>query len=110
MAATNKKFRIRRGDTVVVITGKDKGTVGRVVKVLPAKEQVIVEGVRVVKRHMRPVGDRPGGIIEKEMPISISNVALWNSNENRRVKVRFEVRDGRKVRVDKKTGAVIDNP
>ena len=109
MAATNKKFRIRSGDTVVVISGKQRGHTGRVVKVLPAKEQVIVEGARVVKRHQKPVGDRPGGIIEKEMPMSISNVALWNETEKRRVKVRFETRDGQKVRVDKKTGAIVDN-
>jgi large subunit ribosomal protein L24 len=109
MAATNKKFKIRSGDTVVMIAGKQRGHVGRVVKVLPSKEQVVVEGVRVVKRHQKPVGDRPGGIIEKEMPVSISNVALWNDNEKRRVKVRFETRDGKKVRVDKKTGNVVEN-
>ena len=66
MAATNKKFRIRSGDTVVVISGKQKGHTGRVVKVLPAKDAVVVEGVRVVTRHQKPVGDRPGGKIEKE--------------------------------------------
>lgn len=109
MAATNKKFKIRSGDTVVVIAGKQRGQTGRVVKVLPSADKVVVEGVRVVKRHQKPVGDRPGGIIEKEMPISISNVALWNETEKRRVKVRFETRDGRKVRVDKKTGAVVEN-
>lgn len=109
MAATNKKFRIRSGDTVVVISGKQRGQTGRVVKVLPSKEQVVVEGVRVVKRHQKPVGERPGGIIETEMPISVSNVALWNENEKRRVKVRFEMRDGKKVRIDKQTGAIVDN-
>lgn len=110
MAATNQKFKIRSGDTVVVISGKQRGQVGRVVKVMPTRAQVIVEGVRVVKRHQKPVGERPGGIVEKEMPMSISNIALWNDNEKRRVKVRFEMRDGRKVRIDKKSGAVVENP
>lgn len=109
MAATNKKFKIRSGDTVVMIAGKQRGQTGRVVKVLPSTDQVVVEGVRVVKRHQKPVGERPGGIVEKEMPVSISNVALWNETEKRRVKVRFEMRDGKKVRIDKKTGNVVEN-
>lgn len=104
-----QKFKIRSGDTVVVISGKQKGHTGRVVKVMPSKSQVVVEGVRVVKRHQKPVGDRPGGILEKEMPISISNVALWNVDESRRVKVRLEERDGKKVRVDKKTGQLVES-
>jgi large subunit ribosomal protein L24 len=101
--------RIKQKDEVVVTTGKDKGKTGRVVRVLPDEGKVVVEGVRRVRRHRRPVGDTPGGIVEKEMPIDISNVALWNSAENRRVKVGFKVLDdGRKVRVDRKTGDVLD--
>ena len=110
MAATNNKCRIKRGDQVVVVAGKDKGQTGRVLRVLPAKRQVVVEGVRRVRRHQRPVGDQPGGIIDKEMPIDISNVALWNAAESRKVKVGYRtLEDGRKVRVDRKTGAVLDN-
>ena len=108
MSATNEKLRIRSGDTVVVISGRDKGTTGRVVRVLPAERKVVVEGVARVRRHRKPVGDTPGGIVEKEMPISISNVALWNASESRRVKVSFQVKDGKKVRVDRKTGAALD--
>jgi large subunit ribosomal protein L24 len=93
---------------VVVTTGKDKGKVGRVVRVLPDDRQVVVEGIRRVRRHRRPVGDTPGGIIEKEMPIDISNVALWNATEKRRVKVTYRVEGERKVRVDRKTGAALD--
>ncbi len=109
MAVSRNKFKIRNGDLVVVISGKQKGTTGRVVRVLPSKAQVVVEGVRVVKRHQKPVNDRPGGIVEKEMPISISNVALWNEEEGRRIKVRYETRDGVKVRVDKQTGNVVES-
>lgn len=110
MAATNKKFRIRGGDQVVVITGKDKGQVGRVLRVIPEDDAVVVEGVRVVTRHQKPAGERPGGRLTKEAPIHISNVALWNSEESRRVKVAFKVQDdGIKVRVDRKSGATIDS-
>lgn len=108
MAQAKNKCRIKSGDEVIVTTGKDRGTVGRVVRVLPAERQVVVEGVRRVRRHRRPVGDRPGGIVEKEMPIDISNVALWNAAESRRVRVGYREMDGKKVRVDRKTGAVLD--
>lgn len=103
------KLRIKSGDEVVVITGKDKGATGRVLRVLPAEGQIVVEGVRRVKRHQRPIGDQPGGVIYKEMPIDVSNVALWNANEGRRVKVGYRtLDDGRKVRVDRKTGNPLD--
>jgi len=108
MSASNNKCRIKSGDEVIVVAGKDKGKVGRVVEVIPADRQVVVEGVRRVRRHRRPVGDTPGGIIEKEMPIDISNVALWNATERRRVRVTYRVVDDRKVRVDRKTGTVLD--
>ena len=111
--ASKNKCRIKSGDDVVVTTGKDQGKVGRVVRVVPEDRQVVVEGVRRVRRHRRPVGDTPGGIVEKEMPIDISNVALWNAAENRRVKVGYQFKvdaDGERVkfRVDRKTGAPLD--
>lgn len=101
------KLKIRRDDTVVVIAGKHKGRVGKVVRVLPNEGRVVVEGVALVKRHLKPQQDRAGSIIEKEAPIHISNVALWNATENRRVKVSFKSEDGQKTRVDRKTGAVV---
>jgi large subunit ribosomal protein L24 len=104
------KCRIRSGDTVVVTAGKNKGARGRVLRVLPAARKVVVEGVARVKRHQKPVGDQPGGIFEKEMPIDISNVALWvGGADGRKVKVAYEVIDGKKVRVDRKTREAIDN-
>lgn len=104
------KCRIHSGDTVVVTAGKYKGSRGRVLRVFPADRKVIVEGVNRVKRHQKPVGDQPGGIIEKEMPLHVSNVALWvGGADGRKVKVGYAVRDGKKVRVDRKSGAVIDN-
>jgi len=110
MAASHRnKLRIRSGDTVVVISGRDKGTKGRVVRVLPSERKVVVEGVARVRRHKKKVGDTPGAIVEKEMPIDISNVALWSATENRRVKVRLERKDdGSMVRLDRKSGATLD--
>lgn len=103
------KLRIRRDDTVKVITGKGKGTIGKVVRVLPEDEKVIVEGVAKARKHVKPQGDQPGSIVEKERPIHISNVALWNAAEGRTVKVSYKtLDDGTKVRVDRKTGARLD--
>ena len=67
----NAKVRIKNGDDVKVIAGKDKGKIGRVLKVLPESRQLVVEGVRRVRRHQRPVGEQAGGIIEKEMPVDV---------------------------------------
>lgn len=103
-------MKIKRDDVVVVTAGKNKGRTGRVLRVLPQDDRVIVERVNLVKRQVKPQGDRPGGTIEKEASLHVSNVALWNAQENRAVKVGFKtLEDGRKVRVDKKTGAIIDN-
>jgi large subunit ribosomal protein L24 len=104
------KCRIHSGDTIVVTAGKYKGTRGRVLRVLLKDGKVLVEGVNRVKRHQKPVGDQPGGIVEKEAPIQISNVALWvGGSDGRKVKVAYAIRDGQKIRVDRKSGAAIDN-
>ena len=100
--------KIRSGDQVVVVAGHDKGKVGRVLRVMPDEAKIVVEGVRRVRRHQKPVGDQPGGIVDKELPFDISNVALWSADEGRKVKVAFRLEDGKKVRVDRKTGARLD--
>jgi len=101
-------LKIKKGETVIVVSGDDKGKVGKVLKVFPKKQRVIVEGVNFIKRHTRPSQKNPqGGIIEKEAPIHISNVMVWFNNE--RTKVGFKVlKDGKKVRYSKKTGEIID--
>ena len=105
------KCRIRRDDTVVVLAGKNKGARGRVLRVMPEDGRVIVEGVNQIKRHQKPVGEQPGGIIEREASIHISNVALWlGDDDGRKVKVGYKIQDdGSKVRVDRKTGDIIDS-
>jgi large subunit ribosomal protein L24 len=102
--------KIRKGDEVIVTTGKDKGKRGTVLRVL-STDQLVVEGVGVVKKHARPNPMRgvTGGIIEKEMPIHISNVALFNSATQKGDRVGFKtLEDGRKVRVFKSNGEVVD--
>lgn len=102
------KLKIHRDDTVVVITGKHKGKVGKVLRVLPEDNRLVVEGVAMVKRHVKAQGQQAGSIVEKEAAVHVSNVALWNATEGRRVKVGFTVQeDGTKVRVDRKTGATV---
>lgn len=103
-------LRIKKDDTVVVLTGRDKGHTGVVLKVLPEQDRVIVQGVNRVKRHQKPTPKQPeGGIIEKEAPIHISNVALTDGKSDAPTRVRMgKDKDGRKVRVAAKGGAVLD--
>jgi large subunit ribosomal protein L24 len=102
--------KIRKGDDVIVTTGKDKGKRGTVLRVLDT-DQLVVEGANVVKKHTRPnpMKGINGGILEKEMPIHVSNVALFNSATQKADRVGFKVlEDGRKVRVFKSNGEVVD--
>jgi large subunit ribosomal protein L24 len=104
-----EKFRIRKGDQVVVLSGREKGKKGSVLRVLREDRRVLVQGVNMVKRHSAPRPGNPGGIVEKEAPLAISNVALVDpkSGEPTRVGYRF-LDDGRKVRFAKRSGEVID--
>lgn len=103
------KMKIKRDDTVVITAGKNRGKVGRVLRVLPDAGRVVVEKVNLVKRHVKPQGDRPGGVVEKEASLHISNVALWDASEGRRVRVGIKVlADGTRVRTDRRSGADID--
>jgi len=102
--------KIKKGDYVVVISGGDKGRKGEVLKVMPKENRVIVKGVRMVKRHMKPTQANPdGGIQEFEAAIDISNVAHLDPKDSVPTRVGFKVlKDGKKVRVAKKSGEVID--
>ncbi len=103
--------KIRKGDEVVVLTGKDKGKRGKVTRVIPEQDRVVVENVNLVKKHQRPNPNRgvPGGINEKEMPIHVSNVALFNPKTQKADRVGFKVQeDGKKVRVFKSNDEVVD--
>ena len=102
--------KIRKGDNVVVLSGRDKGRRGAVLKVLEG-DQVIVEGINKVKKHTRanPQTNSPGGIVDKEMPIPMGKVALWNPSSKKGDRVGFKtLADGKKVRFFKSNGEMID--
>jgi len=104
-----KKFRLRKGDDVVVISGRDKGKTGSILRVIPSEDRVIVDGINMVKRHTRPSQGQPGGIVDKEAPIHISNVALADPKDGSATRVGYKfLEDGRKVRFAKQSGEVID--
>jgi large subunit ribosomal protein L24 len=103
--------KLRKGDQVIVIAGKDKGRRGVVLRVLKDEDKVVIENVSMAKRHTRgnPMQGKPGGIVEKEMPIHISNVAIWNPISERADRVGFRtLEDGRKVRYFKSDREVVD--
>ena len=99
--------KIKKGDRVVLLAGKDKGRTGNVTKVMPKDSRVVVSGLNMVQRHTRPSqGDPQGGIKHKEASVHVSNVAIVDSN-GKPTRVGFKIEDGKKVRVAKTTGEVI---
>ncbi len=103
------KFKIKKGDKVIVLTGRDKGKSGEVLRVLRAEDRVVVQGVSMIKRHTRPRPGEPGGIVEKEAAIHVSNVAHIDPKSQKPTRVGYRVLDdGRKVRFAKRSGEVLD--
>ena len=100
------KMKIKKNDTVIVISGDDKGKTGVVKQAMPKEGKVIVEGVNMVKRHTKPSQNNAGGIVTKEAAINVSNVAIVH--DGKATKIGYKVVDGKKVRVARKSGAVID--
>ncbi|MDE0724894.1 MAG: 50S ribosomal protein L24 [Alphaproteobacteria bacterium] len=104
-----KKFKLKKGDDVVVVSGRDKGKTGSILRVLREDDRVLVDGVNMVKRHTRPSQTQAGGIVAKEAPIHISNVALADPKDGSATRVGYKfLEDGRKVRFAKQSGEVID--
>ena len=102
------KLKIKKGDKVVILTGRDKGKQGEVIKAMPAENKVIVQGINIAKRHTRPTQTSGGGIIEKEAPIHVSNVAHIDPKDNKPTRIGFKkLEDGTKVRVARRSGEVI---
>jgi large subunit ribosomal protein L24 len=101
--------KIRKGDKVVVLAGKDKGRTGEVLRVMPKDDKALVRGINVVVRHQRQTQNQEGGLIRKEAPIHLSNIAVADPKDGKTpTRVGFEVRDGKKVRVAKRSGEVIN--
>jgi large subunit ribosomal protein L24 len=101
--------KIKKGDKVVVITGRDKGKAGEVVQVMPKEDRALVRGVNLVKRHQRQTMNQEGGIISKEAPLHLSNLAVADPKDGQPTRVGFKILDdGRKVRFAKRSGDLID--
>ena len=104
------KLKIRRGDKVVVLTGRDKGKRGEVVKSFPTENKVLVQGINMVRKHQKQTPSQQGGIIAKEAPIHVSNLAIQDPKDGSPTRVGYKfLDDGRKVRFAKRSGEVIDD-
>ncbi|MDX2050474.1 MAG: 50S ribosomal protein L24 [Rickettsiaceae bacterium] len=104
------KLKIKKGDQVIVCTGKDKGHTGQVIKVIPKKNKAVVSGANIVKKHTKPSKQSEGGIISKEMPIHISNLSILDPKLGKATKIGYKkLEDGTKVRFAKLSGELIDN-
>ncbi len=103
------KLKIRKGDHVVLLTGKDKGKGGEVLKVMPKENRALVHGVNMIKRHQKQSAQQEGGIITREATVHISNLALEDPKDGKPTKVGYKtLKDGRKVRFARRSGEVID--
>lgn len=104
-----KKSHVKKNDTVMIITGKDKAKTGKVLQILPKKDGVLVEGINIVKRHTRPRGSEAGAIVEKEAAIHVSNVMIYCAKCNKPVRTKINtLEDGKKARICVKCGEAFD--
>ena len=101
------KFKLRKGDEVIVLTGKDKGKTGKIVKMLPKQKKAIVSEINKVKKNQKPDNNQPGGIIEKEMPMHISNLAFYDANLKKGIKIGYRLDKDKKIRINKSSGIEI---
>ena len=104
----NKKFKIKKGDSVIVIAGKDKGKSGSVLSILKDKDRVIVQGVNIIKRHRKATQENPGKIEEIEASIHISNVAHLDPDTGKATRVKYELKDGLKKRISVVSNSLLD--
>ena len=101
--------RIKKNDSVMVIAGKERGKIGKVMRVFPAQDRALVERLNMVKRHVKPRSPQDsGGILEKEAPLHLSNLMLVDPQDGRPTRIGFKIVDGRKMRVSRRTGNVLD--
>ena len=102
------KIKLKKGDEVIVLAGKDKGKTGKIVRVIPNIRKVVVTDVNKYKKHQKPGNNEPGGIIEKDMPLHVSNVAFYDPSSKKGIRVGYAFNeDGKKMRINKKTGKEI---
>ena len=100
-----KKYK--KGDEVIVRVGKDKGKIGKISKIINSADKVVISGVNVSKKHQKPSQESKGGIVDKEMPIHISNLSFYDRVQNKGIKVGFKISNNKKVRINKSSGKEI---
>ena len=103
----SNKFKLKKGDEVIVLTGKDKGKTGKIVKMIPKKMKAIVSEINKFKKNQKPDNNQPGGIIEKEMPIHLSNLSFYDPQLKKGIKIGFKINNNKKVRISKLSGKEI---
>ena len=103
----NNKFKLRKGDEVIVLVGKDKGKTGKIVKMIPKQMKAIVSEINKVKKNQKPDNNQPGGIIDKEMPIHISNISFYDAQQKKAVKIGFKLENNKKIRINRTSGKEI---
>ena len=103
----NIKLKLKKGDEVIVLAGKDRGKTGKIIKMLPNKMKVIVSDINKVKKNQKPDNNQPGGIVEKEMPIHISNVSFYDAELKKGIKIGYKLNKDKKMRINKSSGKEI---
>ena len=101
------KFKFKKGDEVIVLAGKDKGKTGKIIKMIPKLMKVIVSDINKVKKNQKPDNNQPGGIVDKEMPLHISNLAFYDSELKKGIKIGYKIEKNKKIRINKVSGKEI---
>ena len=101
------KIKLKKGDEVIVLVGKDKGKTGKITLIQPSLNKAVVSGINKIKKHQKPDNNQAGGIIEKEMPIHLSNLSYFDSTSNKGVRIGYKFTDNKKLRINKTTGKEI---
>ena len=105
----NIKIKLKKGDEVIVLAGKDKGKTGTILSILTLKNKALVKGINVVKKHQKPSKQGGGGIVEKELSVHISNLSFISKKDGKRTKIGYKFENNKKIRYEKKTGEMIKN-
>jgi len=100
----NNKLKLKKGDEVIVLAGKDKGKTGKIVKMIPKQMKAVVSEINRVKKNQKPDNNQPGGIIDKDMPIHISNLAFYDSSLKKGVRIGYKFIENKKIRINKSSG------
>ena len=101
------KFKLKKGDEVIVLAGKDKGKTGKIVKMMPKQMKAVVSEINKVKKNQKPDNNQPGGIIDKEMPIHISNLSFYDPELKKGIRIGYKLENNKKTRINKSSGKVI---